>query len=156
MKNYIFKQVRQQSINPNHHYQFIIIDGFFKALCHSLPLIQYFGFTGFIKQLIKAIMPNRIFYFLLNSGQLSACGCLNVGFCRYYQVNSSDVVIGSIWTKPELRGQGLATIGILTAMNHMISRGFYTFYIDTQENNQAMLKSIEKLGFGSACGSFNS
>ena len=154
MKNLIFKQFREKSFTLNHNHQFVMVDNFFTTLCYASALLQYFSFAGFIRQLLKSMTPNRNFYFLLHSGQLVACGCLNIGFCRYYDVNPSDVIIGSIWTRPEYRGQGLATTGVSAAMNHMISSGFDTFYIDTQETNQAMLKSITKLGFGSACGSF--
>lgn len=134
---------------------FFILTNPFITLRHSRSLIHYFGLKGFCKQLIKSTLGNRVFYgFLSDKGELISCGYLNIGFCKFYEVSTHDVVIGSIWTNPEHRGKGLATKGIMAAINEMMARGYRSFYIDTQTTNAPMLKSISHLGFGEAISQF--
>ena len=156
MKNYIFKQVRYEPYPPDLMLPIIMANTPFIVWRHRSTLRPFLGRSEFYKLLIKSLFHNRVFYFFLNGKVLMACGYLNIGFCRHYEVEPTNVVIGSIWTTPIYRGKGIATKGIQTAINWTMGKGYHTFYIDTQETNTPMLKSIEKLGFGEPINEFDS
>ncbi|MDF2154398.1 GNAT family N-acetyltransferase [Vibrio sp. CAU 1672] len=156
MINYVFKQQRHTPYSVNPAIQFRRIDTPAGALRHARPLLRALGMVEYLKILLKSFTRNRVFYFLSDRDTLIAYGYLSIGFCHYYSVAYGDVVIGSIWTHPKRRGQGLATEGIRLAMNHMLNCGRDTFYIDTQATNFAMLRSIEKLEFGRPHAEFKS
>ncbi len=150
MKEYVFK-LEQKHAYPNVDISdFVMLDSFSKTIKHIAIVTAHLGITKTIVQLIKNLFPSRYFYFLTKDGVIITCGQLTTGFCRYYHVNSNDVVIGSIWTAPQYRGQGLASRGMQAAINFMIAAGWSSFYIDTQENNIGMIKAIEKNGFEQA------
>ncbi|MFC6518651.1 GNAT family N-acetyltransferase [Undibacterium arcticum] len=100
------------------------------------------------KLALKIAAGRSVFFGIRSGGSLVSTGVLALGYCRTYKVEPEAVVIGTIGTDPRRRGEGLATRAIKAAMNAMINRGHTLFYIDTLRGNVAMLRSIEKLGFG--------
>jgi len=156
MVNYIFKQNRSLPYDEPSHHSFRLIATPFDALKASTLLIHHLSLPGFLKLLLKSVTKNRWFYCIHDNRSVVSRGWLSAGFCHYYPVGADDVVIGAVWTDPQKRGQGLATTSIQLAMNGMIQQGYESFYIDTQQSNAPMLRSIEKLGFGEACGEFHS
>ena len=107
-----------------------------------------FGFRGAVKLLAKLATPSRRFYCILHEGEIVSHGFLSVSFCRFYPVEKGSIVIGPVWTRPECRGRGLATRGLMGVINAMVSHGLRVFYIDTSETNIAMQRVIAKCGFG--------
>ncbi|GEM_PF-1002988 len=155
MKCYVFK-LGQNKAYPNVDTSgFFMLDTFTKTLTHLPVLMGHFKASEVVKLLIRSVFSNRYFYYIKKEGRIVSRGQLSKGFCHYYTVDIDDVVIGSIWTDPECRGQGLASISMQAAINAMVNKGSSTFYIDTQETNIGMLKSIAKIGFGSSVNSFD-
>jgi predicted GNAT family N-acyltransferase len=147
VREYVFK-LEQKHAYPNIDIsEFVMIDSFSKTFQHIAIMTAHLGVIKTLAQLIKSLFPSRNFYFLKQDGVIINCGQLTTGFCRYYDVKSTDVVIGSLWTDPKCRGQGLAARGMQAAINCMIANGCSNFFINTQENNLGMLKAIEKIGF---------
>ena len=151
----IFRQMRTTPYPDAETNDFILVDGPLPALRHVRALTEHFGF-GIAKQLAKTLSKDRLFYITLSDGAVVNIGSLAIGFCNFYTVEPGAVVIGSVWTADAFRGKGLATRSIRSAVNSMITRNRHTFYIDTQAGNTAMLRSIEKLGFGRPVGTFTS
>jgi RimJ/RimL family protein N-acetyltransferase len=148
MKCYVFRLMKK-NVYPNLDMSdFVMLDSFSKTLKHLPVLATHLDRGKIILQLIRSLFSNRYFYYLSKQGKITTCGQLSTGFCHYYSVNISDVVIGSIWTDPEHRGEGLASKGMQAAINYMIADNWSVFYIDTQETNNRMLKVIENNGFG--------
>ena len=147
MKEYVFKLNQKHAFPDIDTSDFVMLDSFSKTLKHISIMTAHLGVSKSLVQLIKSFFPSRNFYFLKQDGVVINCGELTVGFCRFYDVKSTDVVIGSLWTDPKHRGKGLASRGMQAAINFMIANGWSNFYIDTQENNVGMLKAIEKIGF---------
>jgi len=154
MKSFIFCQSRTELYPGVDVVEVVIVDTLPKALGHRAVLLRHSGWIGYLKLLLKSLSRARVFYFSQRAGHITACGTIALGFCNHYPVSSDSAVIGSIWTDQRCRGQGLASKGIRAAINHMISEGISTFYIDTQETNLAMLKAIEKTGFGKPVDNF--
>lgn len=154
MRSFIFRQSRTTLYSDINTSKIVIIDNLYKALHYRKALSDHTGWSGYLKLLIRSLSKRRIFYFLQQQQHITACGTIAIGFCNHYHVSPDSAVIGSIWTDPQCRGQGLATQGLQAAINYMIGRGTSAFYIDTQENNSAMLKAIDKTGFGKPVGSF--
>ncbi len=155
MTEYIFRQVRTEAYEDVDSSDFVVIDTLPKVLNNGWVLLSYLGPVGYLKLLVKSLGSTRLFYFIQQQNRIVACGTMAIGFCNYYAVAYRDVVIGSVWTDERCRGQGLATRSIRGAVNYMIAHGASTFFIDTQETNLAMLRSIEKMEFGKPVGSYN-
>jgi len=110
------------------------------------------GMLGTAK-LVGKIMLRRCCYFgLAHDRQPLSTGVLALGYCRFYAVPADAIVIGEIETAPASRGHGYATRAIMLAIGTMVKKGSANFYIDTQRQNAAMIKSIAKLGFGRPIG----
>ena len=118
------------------------------------PLVRYLGLLGAARWAVKLATPRREFCCLLKGPEIVAFLAISIGFCRFYEVDESDIVLGSVWTSPQERGQGLATGITASSMNHMFARGCATFRIDTAEDNLPMQSVIQKCGFGPPVSSF--
>jgi len=144
----IFVQDRLVPFPATETLPLILIDGLSVAL-RALPrLVVRFGCILAARIVARSMLSNRLFFFSRPAGEIICSGTLSIGFCNFYAVEKTAVVIGMIETTPESRGKGVATMTIKAAMNAMIHRGFTRFYIDTQGENIPMLRSIDKLGFG--------
>jgi len=144
----IFVQDRSIPFPATETLHLILIDGPSVAL-RTLPrLVARFGWNLGVRIVARSALSNRLFFLAPPDGAIVCSGTLSIGFCNFYAVEKTAVVIGTIETMPESRGKGVATMTIKAAMNAMIRRGFTRFYIDTQSENLPMLRSIHKLGFG--------
>ena len=155
MKCYVFKLGQNKAYENVDTSGFYMLDTFFKTVWHLPVLLAHFNVSDVVKLLLRSLLSNRYFYYIKKEGRVVSRGQLSTGFCHYYPVEEKDVVIGSIWTDPLCRGQGLASISMQAAINYMVSKGASTFYIDTQETNTGMLKSIAKIGFGQSVKTFD-
>ncbi len=111
-------------------------------------LLRRWGAPAFAKALAKAASGRRLVYLVLVEGAATATGWCSLGFCRHYKVEPEAVVVGPIWTDPDLRGRGLATGALMAAMEELRRRGRTLFYIDTSGENLPSQRVIEKCGFG--------
>lgn len=118
------------------------------------PLFRCLGFPGLIKAGLKLATKKRRLYCVLASGCVAHYGWVSFSFCRYYQVNAGDVVIGPIMTDDRFRGRGYATLALMRVMNALMAEGCRVFWIDTSEDNIPCRKVIEKCGFGSPVESY--
>lgn len=148
MIKHIFVQDRVSPFPTNQTAPIILIAGLILAVQAVPRLTKRFGSAFAVRTVAKSVFPNRLFFFTPPRGPIASSGGLAIGFCKFYPVEKEAVVIGTIETTPEHRGRGLATMTIKAAMNAMIARGFTRFYIDTQEGNIPMLRSIANLEFG--------
>ena len=147
MSDFVFRLIRSAPFESAPPDQFFLVSGPVALLTHGQALVRHHG-IDYARQLAKSFSSKRTFYIVKQNNVVINFGTLTLGVCRYYPVEPTAVVIGSCWTADAHRGRGLATSAIRAAMNCMISKGSSLFYIDTQANNTAMLRSIEKLGFG--------
>ncbi|MEZ5857354.1 MAG: GNAT family N-acetyltransferase [Hyphomicrobiaceae bacterium] len=152
-KSNIYRQVRKNFFPATGMHRFHVIDSPVAFIRHAGSFAKFQG-LGAIKQFAKSFSRRRPCYIVLDHGHVVSFGTLSIGFCKDYAVEGDAVVIGTVWTIEAMRGKGLATLAIQEAMNYMIARGRYTFYIDTGVINKPMLRSIEKLGFGEPSGTF--
>jgi len=108
-----------------------------------------FGTAGAIKTVAKLATPTRMLYlFVSPAGELLHYGWVRVGRCRQFWINPGEVFIGPIRTVPAGRGKGLATDGIKLGINALLARGFTVFYGNSQRDNLASQRVLEKSGFG--------
>ena len=155
-QSYIFRKEINECADDDALRDFVVVDTVLRALALARPLCEHFGVGGFLRIAAKSLVGNRALYIVMREGRIVSRGALSIGFCSHYNVSRGDVVIGSIWTDERCRGEGLATRGVRSAIQYMSKKGAHVFFIDTQEANAAMLKSISKLGFGEPVGVFQS
>jgi hypothetical protein len=129
---------------------FFFVDSLTAAAPFLGLMVRDRGARGSLKLLAKLLLGRCIYFGLADGKMPLSTGLLALGYCRHYPVPASAVVIGEIVTQPHSRGRGLATRAIMLGVNKMTRKGSSLFYIDTQFDNLPMIRSIEKLGFGSA------
>ena len=112
------------------------------------PAWRLFGLAGAAKACLKLATPSRSLYCLMLHGAIVNYGWVMLSSCGYYRVERGDAVIGPVWTDPSHRGEGLATLGLRSAINAWLGRGSRVFFIDTAGDNLAMQAVIAKCGFG--------
>ena len=100
------------------------------------------------RDLVKLFTPNRAYACVVADGRIASECFVTRSRCRHYPVERGAAVLGPVWTAPELRGQGLATLLIRYTMNVLITQGCHIFYVDTSDRNVAMQKVIARCGFG--------
>lgn len=112
-------------------------------------LRKAWGWPGLIKTALKLMSGRRKLYLFVGERDLSLAsyGWVNIGFCQHYAVAGKDVVIGPIWTAEDKRGFGLATAGLILALQQMRRIGYRKCFIDTRENNFPAIRAILKTGF---------
>lgn len=111
-------------------------------------LLRCFSFTKLCKLLMKLSTPRREFYLTIKNHEVVHHGWVMIGRCRYYRVEPNSAVIGPIWTAPSARNLGIGTQSLQQAIDTLISRGVFLFYIDTSDDNLPCQKLIAKCGFG--------
>jgi RimJ/RimL family protein N-acetyltransferase len=87
-------------------------------------------------------------YVVTGPNAVASYGGITLSRCRYYPVDRGAAVIGPVETTADCRGKGLATWGLIMAMEQLTRTGRRTFYIDTSEGNVAMQTVIARCGFG--------
>lgn len=138
----------QLTPGPGPGAEFALLDGAGAMLAARGSLLRLWGAAGLAKAALKAASGRRLAYLALMEGRAASTGWCSLGFCRHYLVEPEAVVIGPIWTDPDLRGRGLAAWAMLSAMEALRQRGRRLFYIDTSGENLASQRVMEKCGFG--------
>lgn len=128
--------------------EFVLFKNPLVFLLYASPLLKLAGFLGYARSLVKLVTRNRFFYCVFLKDEVVATGWCSTSFCRHYPVEEGAVVVGPIWTSPEVRRRGLATFALKNAINYHHMCGHRVFYIDTSTENLASQKVIEKCGFG--------
>jgi L-amino acid N-acyltransferase YncA len=124
----------------------------FQAILRLRPLVKALGWRAWVKAVAKLATPSRSMYIVCDSGKCVSFGWIMRGFCRAYHIDSQDYVVGPIYTSPEHRGRGLATIGLRFAVQEMSGRGWKWCYIDTASENLASQRAILRAGFDGPVG----
>ena len=148
MEMRIFFQERDTQFPSTETVSVTLVDSALVAAKSLWKLRRRLGYFETGKVFLRSFYANRLSFYHEEEGGAVCSGTIAIGFCRHYEVTKDAVVLGSIGTESTHRGRGLATATIKQAMNLMISRGYKSFYIDTLSTNIAMLRSIDKLGFG--------
>ena len=65
---------------------------------------------------------------------------------------ASVAAIGNVFTRPDRRGQGLATKVTAAVIEHVVSQGIDTVVLNVGMNNLPALACYRKLGFWPFCG----
>lgn len=133
---------------------FSMCDG--PSLCLKLAplLIKRFGIFNFIKTLLKTATPTRDLALIIDSHNVVFYCWASISKSSYYLVEKNSVVLNTMVTDPNKRGQGIAPLGLKMMMNHYFSRGKHTFYIDTSKDNPAAQRVFAKSGFDKIVGSY--
>lgn len=105
------------------------------------------GWRETLRISLKILSGRRKLFGIKHHETIIQSGWANLGFCRYYPVESSDVVLGTLWTHPEFRCRGLASTSIQLSMSFLYQHGYRSFYIDTTHLNIASQRMIQKAGF---------
>ncbi len=133
-------------------------DGF-EFICIKTPLQgirrfgllrRHYGLLGTIKAIAKLVTGIRMLYLVVARGAIQSDGWCKYGRCKYYRVERNSVVIGPIWSSPDMRGHGLATYALECVMDECIRNGRTLFYIDTSKTNLSAQRVFQKCGFGAA------
>ena len=109
--------------------------------------------TSALKTIAK-ISRGRIFYFITENEKIIHTGWITPSWCRHYNVESGDIVIGPIWSSESTRGRGIGAWATKMAINKMLETGSKIFFIDTSSNNIPCLKLIERCDFGAPIASY--
>ena len=114
------------------------------AVMALIPMLWHrFGLIGTIRAILKVCAHVRIYYALVRGQEIISDGWIRYGRYGPYRVARSDCVIGPIWTKPDQRGKGYATLGLRLALALCSRR----VYVDTWIGNRTSRACIEAAGF---------
>jgi len=126
---------------------FVFVAGI-AGLWANLPLwIKNWGWAEALKTALKVLSKRRIFFGILMGAEVVQRGWANLGFCRYYLVERDSVVLGSLYTAPDHRAQGLASAAMRLTIDALYRKGYRRFYVDTSRANVASQRMIQKSGF---------
>jgi RimJ/RimL family protein N-acetyltransferase len=112
-----------------------------------LVWVKTWGWKEAIKTAMKVLSGKRFLFGVIREKRVVQFGWLNVGKCRFYPVEQNAIVVETLWTNPEHRGQGLASATIHQGLVYLSQRGYRRFYVDTILANRASHRMIEKAGF---------
>jgi len=129
-----------------------------RSLADLVPLapalVDCFGRMGYLKMRLKLLAGRRVFFCICSDGKLTHYGWVALGFCNYYKIDKGSAVIAPVWTRASERGKGLATQAIKQVINCLLRSGTKVVYIDTSEDNLAMLHVIRCCGFRTLAGTY--
>jgi len=132
---------------------FHLLSGAVAGLRRSPALRRRYGRRGFAKAILKLATPARLLYCVVDEdGEILHDGWLRVGRWSRRPVGPRDVVVGPLSTRQRARRRGLATYGVISAMEAMRRRGHTTFFIGTAQDNVASQRLIAKCGFSVSAG----
>lgn len=146
----VFRQTRTEPFNTQEiaGLKFHFIDDIAKGISAWQQIRSVQSARSTIKTLAK-ISSGRSFYYITEHGAIIHTGWITSSSCRYYNVQSGDIVIGPIWSSESTRGRGIGAWGTKLAINKLIETGSTVFFIDTSNNNIPCLKLIDRCDFGS-------
>jgi len=122
-------------------------DSPFAALASAAAWRRMLGFAGLARFFMRLMKGRRSAALASVSGRPAGYVYVTRGFCRYYTVASRDAVIGPVFVRPSFRGRGIAGCLVANAVRRASDAGAATIWIDTSEDNAAMLRIIGKCGF---------
>jgi RimJ/RimL family protein N-acetyltransferase len=126
----------------------VVVTGLSGALRHFPLWVKNWGWKQAVEAFLKVLTGRRLVYFsVVGEKKLVQSGWANLGFCRYYPVERDAVVLGTLYTTPEFRGQGFSTRAKSYVISYLYKKGYRRFYADTSPANLAAQKTSEKLGF---------
>jgi ribosomal protein S18 acetylase RimI-like enzyme len=111
-------------------------------------LVRHDGLSRSLNLLARLATWRRSYVCVLGQDGIIACAHVTEGLCRYYPIGPQSAVLGAVWTDPGQRGRGLSEALLGRALNLLVARGIGAAYIDTAQDNGAMLAVIHRLGFG--------
>jgi hypothetical protein len=147
---YVYRLDRPSSAAPTlpAEFQYHYLDSVGSAV-RSLGLLRrQYGTKGAAQAVAKIGTGKRSLYLITRDGAIVSDGWCTLGQCKYYHVEANAVVIGPIWTSPDVRGNGLASIALQMAIGEFTRRNKGPFYIDTSNANLSAQRVFQKSGFG--------
>lgn len=154
MKQFIYC-VRQQAWSAAEVEPVLVVTSFGQLVRWCPSLLRVLGTKEFCKFTIKLLRGDKAIYFYQQAGQIQSYGIITFGYCKLYQVDNTDAVIGPVNTLASFQGKGLATKTLKAAVHWLFTeRQCQAVYIDTSELNHPMQQVIRKSGFPEAIGYF--
>lgn len=129
-------------------FRFVFVKSFMQGLKLWRVMAKAWGPLLAAKALAKLATPSRCLYLVLSGDRVVSDGWCTSDRCKVYKLEPGSVVIGPIWSDPEIRGQGLATRALQAAINEYVRRNVKIFYIDTAKCNIPAQRVFDKCGFG--------
>ncbi|OGR89029.1 MAG: hypothetical protein A2992_04345 [Elusimicrobia bacterium RIFCSPLOWO2_01_FULL_59_12] len=126
---------------------FIVAAKLRSIAAHFLIWVKTWGWKEALKTSLKVLSGSRILFGVIRGKRVVQFGWLNLGKCRTYPVERDAIVVETLWTDPQHRGQGLASATIHHGLVFLSQRGYRRFYVDTILANRASQRMIEKAGF---------
>ena len=126
---------------------FVVAAKFWSIAANFLIWVKTWGWKEAFKTSLKIASGKRILFGVIRGKRIVQSGWLQVGKCRMYPVERDAIVVETLWTDPEHRGQGLASAAIHQGLVFLSQRGYRRFYVDTILGNLASQRMIEKAGF---------
>lgn len=105
------------------------------------------GTTGVARLAARLAKGKRQAVLAMVKGRPAGFAYVTRGFCRYYKIQAGDAVVGPVFVRENCRGCGLGVRIVNDALRVLARQGVETAWIDTSEDNAAMLKVIERCGF---------
>jgi len=127
--------------------EFVFVRGITGISANFMAWGRTLGWPGAVKTALKVLSGKRLFFGVKSGNSMVQSGWANIGFCRHYVIESDSIVLGELWTAPEHRGKGLASVALRRVIVRLHDCGFKRFYIDTKLDNPASQRMIEKAGF---------
>ncbi len=127
---------------------FIVAANVKSVFSHLFVWKKTWGWKEAVKTSLKVLSGKRILFGVIRENRVVQFGWLNVGGkCRFYPVEHDAVIVETLWTDPQHRGQGLASATIRHGLVFLSHRGYRRFYVDTIQANLASQRMIAKAGF---------
>ncbi|PWY54087.1 hypothetical protein DGG96_18775 [Legionella qingyii] len=130
-----------------HQGDFFFISGVSEIFNHFMTLLLNLNFFEVLKTCLKILSGRRILFGVKLGKTIIQSGWANIGFCKYYAIELNSIALGTLWTSPANRGQGLAPAALKHTIFLLYKKGFKRFYIDTTVSNQNAQRMIQKVGF---------
>ena len=108
----------------------------------KIPFAAYWGFHYF--RVFKSC--NYRFCTIYDNSRLIHYSATFPAFFRFPFMNREDVQIGSIYTDPDYRGQGLAQLGV-THLLHNLSEVQRRIWYVVEATNKTSIRLAERVGF---------
>jgi ribosomal protein S18 acetylase RimI-like enzyme len=83
---------------------------------------------------------------LLSGGRLVHSALVSPAWFRFPNMQRDDVQIGAVWTAPDMRGRGLARLGMQMILAAWARDGGRVWYI-VEEDNTPSIRLAERAGF---------
>jgi ribosomal protein S18 acetylase RimI-like enzyme len=129
-------------------FHFVLLRSWKDGLKRFPQLTKCLGLIGACTAAAKLATPSRDLYLVMQGNRVVSFGWASNDRCKHYKMEPGSVVIGPIWSDPDCRGKGLATLALQAAINEYVQCGRSLFYIDTSKENSSAQRVFAKSGFG--------